>query len=38
MAQKVTATLKEMTADGTVEKILKNYEDQAVTMENWLLK
>ena len=38
MADAVNATLKEMTADGTVEKILKNYEDQAVTMENWLLK
>ena len=38
MVDAVNATLKEMTADGTVEKILKNYEDQAVTMENWLIK
>jgi polar amino acid transport system substrate-binding protein len=38
MADTVNATLKEMTDDGTVEKILKKYEDQAVTMENWLIK
>ena len=38
MIDAVNATLKEMTADGTVEKILKNYEDQAVSMENWLIK
>ncbi len=38
MVDAVNATLKEMTADGTVEKILKNYEDQAVSMENWLIK
>ena len=38
MVDAVNKTLKEMTADGTVEKILKNYEDQAVSMENWLIK
>ena len=38
MVDAVNATLKEMTADGTVEKILKNYEDQAVSMDNWLIK
>jgi len=38
MVDAVNATLKEMTDDGTVEKILKNYEDQAVSMENWLIK
>lgn len=38
MVDAVNKTLKEMTDDGTVEKILKNYEDQAVTMENWLIK
>ena len=38
MVDAVNATLKEMTDDGTVEKILAKYEDQAVTMENWLIK
>lgn len=38
MADTVTKTLKEMYADGTVEKIVKKYEDQAVSMDNWLLK
>ena len=38
MVDAVNATLKEMTADGTVEAILKNYEDQAVSMDNWLIK
>ena len=38
MVDAVNKTLKEMTDDGTVEKILKKYEDQAVTMENWLIK
>ena len=38
MVDAVNATLKEMTDDGTVEKILEKYADQAVTMENWLIK
>ena len=38
MVDAVNKTLKEMTDDGTVETILKAYEDQAVTMENWLIK
>jgi len=38
MVDAVNKTLKEMTDDGTVEKILKKYEDQAVSMENWLIK
>lgn len=38
LAATVTQTLKEMYADGTVEAIVKNYEDQAVSMDNWLLK
>ncbi|MBQ9068659.1 MAG: transporter substrate-binding domain-containing protein [Eggerthellaceae bacterium] len=37
LANAVNATLKEMTDDGTVEKILKAYEDPAVSMENWLI-
>ena len=38
MVDAVNATLKEMTDDGTVEEILKDYEDMGVTMANWLIK
>ena len=37
-AEAVTKTLQEMYADGTVAKIIAKYEDQAVSMDNWLLK
>ena len=38
LASTVTATLRAMYEDGTVEAILAKYEDQAVSMDNWLLK
>ena len=38
MAKKVSTSLKEMYADGTVAKVLEKYADQAVSMDNWLLK
>lgn len=37
-AATVTETLKAMYADGTVAKILEKYADQAVSIDNWLLK
>ena len=37
-AEAVTKTLQEMYDDGTVAKIIAKYEDQAVSMDNWLLK
>ena len=37
-AATVSKTLKEMYADGTVAKILEKYADQAVSIDNWLLK
>ncbi len=36
-AEQITKTLKEMYADGTVEKILNNYADYGVSIENWVL-
>ena len=38
LAATITKTLKEMYADGTVAKIVEKYADQAVSMDNWLLK
>ena len=38
MAKKVSTSLKEMYADGTVAKVLEKYADQAVSIDNWLLK
>ena len=37
-ATTVSDTLKAMYADGTVAKILEKYADQAVSIDNWLLK
>lgn len=37
-AEAITKTLKEMYADGTVQTILAKYEDQGVSIDNWLLK
>ena len=37
-AEIVSKTLKEMYDDGTVAKILDKYADQAVSIDNWLLK
>lgn len=37
MADQVTATLKEMYADGTVATLIEKYADQGVTIENWVL-
>lgn len=38
LADTVTNTLKEMYEDGTVDELIKKYEDQGISMENWLLK
>ncbi len=38
LADQVTKTLKEMDADGTVEKICDKYADQGVSYANWCLK
>ena len=36
-AAKVTETLKEMDADGTVKKMIEKYADQGITYDNWVL-
>ena len=38
LADQVTATLKEMDADGTVEEICDKYADQGVSYANWCLE
>ncbi len=38
LAEKVNATLKEMTEDGTAEKICNDYADYGVDFANWVLK
>ncbi|MDP9800076.1 polar amino acid transport system substrate-binding protein [Arcanobacterium wilhelmae] len=38
LAAAVTKTLREMAADGTVEKIAKKYEKDGLSDKNWLLK
>ena len=38
LADVVTATLKEMYADGTVKEICEKYSDQGVNFENWCLQ
>ena len=38
LADTVSSTLQQMYQDGTVEKILNAYADQAVSIDNWLLK
>ena len=37
-AEKVTATLKEMYADGTVEKLCEKYAEYGLSFDNWVLK
>jgi polar amino acid transport system substrate-binding protein len=37
LAAKVTQTLKEMDADGTVKKICEKYSDQGISYSNWCL-
>ncbi len=37
-AAEITKTLKDMYADGTVQTVLEKYADQAVSIDNWLLK
>ena len=38
LAQKVSDTLSEMTADGTVKKLCEKYADYGLSYENWLIK
>ncbi|WP_165172913.1 MULTISPECIES: amino acid ABC transporter substrate-binding protein [unclassified Adlercreutzia] len=38
MADQITATLKEMYEDGTVEELCKKYEEYGLTFDNWILK
>lgn len=38
MADQVTATLKEMTADGTAQKICEKYADDGIAWSNWCIK
>ncbi|MBQ9954958.1 MAG: transporter substrate-binding domain-containing protein [Eggerthellaceae bacterium] len=38
LAAQVTATLKEMVADGTAQQICEKYADQGITWEGWCLK
>lgn len=38
MAETVTKTLSEMTADGTVEKLCKKYAEYGISFDNWVLK
>lgn len=38
MADKVTATLKEMYADGTVKQLCEKYAQYGVSFDNWVLK
>ena len=38
IADQVTKTLKEMLADGTIEKLIAKYADQGLSMENWCLE
>lgn len=38
MAAKVTATLKELYADGTVKQLCEKYADYGMSIENWKLK
>ncbi|MBR5260356.1 MAG: transporter substrate-binding domain-containing protein [Eggerthellaceae bacterium] len=38
MAAQVTATLKEMVADGTAQQICEKYADQGIAWEGWCLK
>ncbi len=38
LAQKVTATLKEMYNDGTVAKLIEKYADYGMSADNWVLK
>ena len=37
-AQKVTETLKELNADGTVKELCDKYADQGLTYDNWVLE
>lgn len=38
MADKVTATLKEMYADGTIKQLCEKYAEYGVSFDNWVLK
>ncbi len=38
IADQVTATLKEMVADGTAQQICENYADEGIAWANWCLK
>ena len=38
LADKVTQTLKEMDADGTVQQICEKYADQGISYDNWCLE
>ena len=38
MAEQVTATLRDMTADGTVEKLCEKYAEYGISFDNWVLK
>lgn len=38
LADKVTATLREMTADGFVEKLCEKYASDGITFDKWVLK
>ncbi len=38
LADKVNATLKEMTADGTVKALCEKYAEYGLSYENWLIK
>ena len=38
MADQVTATLQEMTADGFVEKLCQKYAEYGISFDNWVLK
>lgn len=38
LADQITATLKEMYEDGTVEELCKKYEEYGLTFDNWILK
>lgn len=38
LAEKVTATLKEMYEDGTIEQLFEKYADAGMEIDNWVLK
>lgn len=38
LAETITATLKDMYADGTIEKLCEKYADYGLSYENWLIK